>query len=89
MSYPQLQILIISWIQQKKNYLEYEIFYKTISRIDYFELSKCLFNEMQNLKWRKDEGMDDGIHYEDWSDIWDEEARYSLDGRDKQGRPCK
>ncbi|OXA61688.1 SEC14-like protein 4 [Folsomia candida] len=42
---------------------------------------------LRNLKWRKDEGMDDGIHYEDWSDIWDEEARYSLDGRDKQGRP--
>lgn len=40
----------------------------------------------RNLRWRKEQKMDT-IHSEDWSDMWDNDYRYYIDGRDKMGRP--
>jgi hypothetical protein len=47
-----------------------------------------IFDEMQDLKWRKENKIDN-ILEEDWSDF-EEQYKYSLfDAKDKEGKPSK
>ncbi|OXA44907.1 SEC14 cytosolic factor [Folsomia candida] len=69
-----------------KSYMKAELYLVKWLRSSRFDLDLAVERFRQNLQWRKDQSMDT-IHSEDWSDMWNDDIRYYVDGRDKLGRP--
>ncbi|XP_021961696.1 protein real-time-like [Folsomia candida] len=69
-----------------KNYMKTELYLVKWLRSSRFNLDLAEERFRRNLQWRKDQKMD-SIHDEDWSDMWNDDIRYYIDGRDKLGRP--
>ncbi|OXA63241.1 SEC14-like protein 4 [Folsomia candida] len=68
------------------DYMKKEIYLIKWLRTSNFNIDIAEERLYRNLQWRKEQSMDT-IQSEDFSDMWESDIRYNLEGRDKMGRP--